>query len=203
MTARSDDELRALSMGEVRTTDAWNLVTLRPAVNGLYCERIFGAVSGPATVERLTHDTRTSQWGHVELPVAVARGDGSLRSVVLVVPPGFRPFVWLEAEAHRAWWRARREALRNAPEVEREDDELFSTDAEIEALGPGAVEPPLSLAYHPVLHLSARLRALLELDAPEPVLAELQASLVRACARLDEAVRAATLPSEVAQMALG
>ncbi len=108
----TDDEVRALSSGRVRSPESYGYLTYLPEEDGLYCTRIFGPVSWEERdLQGIPRDDRRERSGHLELPEPVPRRDGPPRRVILVVPPAWRRFRLLTAEEHRAHARARRAEL--------------------------------------------------------------------------------------------
>lgn len=209
-----DDELRALSRGEVRKPDTYNYRTFLPENAGLYCSVIFGPVGWKEGELGLATDDRREHWGHIELPEPIARVEGPSRRVILVLPPLYRPFRVVSAEEHRAIARARRAELVALASTERWPycdplekvlaEEGLSLPADIECLEQGAIEPAVNSAYRAVINRARTLRRLLEVKAPADALDQTRESLKSACARVDvEVKRIGELPRAVQQLALG
>lgn len=200
------------SNGVVRKPDSYDYRTYLPVKGGLYCEDIFGPATWKAFELALDKDDRSDRWGHVELPPAMVFGPARA-DVVLIVPPAYRRFRKLGASEHRAFARARRdELLRLAssdawpycdPVEKLLAEEGLDDAAAIDALDEGAIEPRLNIAYRHVVNHTNRLRRIVELAAPEPIVDNQRRLVEEALARVVDETKLADLPSDVRNLALG
>ena len=166
---------------------------------------------------RLTHianDDRSERCGHIELTKPIPRANGPARSVMLVVPPAYRPFRFLSDEEWRAWARSRRAELiaLAASDDWPYDDSLetilgeagIETEEDIEAGGRGAREEhPLNAAYRAVINRANRYERLVQLGAPPDALDGEERALGPACDAVDDLVRSSEIPIALKRLALG
>lgn len=206
--------LRARSSGEVKTPYAYNFRTSLPEAGGLYCIDVFGPVPWRAGEMMMATDERKDRWGHVALPEALAFKSGSAAEVLMIVPPVYRRFKVLSADEHRSHARARRAELVELADTDAWPypcdtlDKLLREEGlddprAIEALGEGAIEPRLNVAYRAVINHCQRLEKLVEYGAPEATLEEYRAMLMASFARTEDELNAASLPTAVRALALG
>jgi hypothetical protein len=171
-------EIMALSSGPVLNPEAFNYVTRRPEPGGLRCEAVFGNANWSAIAEDLSADLRSDRWGHVALDEPLRhplRSDASV-ACVLVVPPRYRRWTRLPAEASRERARRRRaEVLATDEQVlgDPQENILFEEGlldpADIDALGETWEEHPLDALYRAIVNRTYRARRLRELGAPADI----------------------------------
>jgi hypothetical protein len=183
----TDRQIRRRSNGEVRSPESYNYRTFLPERNGLYCETIFGPVSWSASEQKIHQDERRDFYGHIELPVPIARRDGPARQVIVVVPPIYRRFRSLSAIEALATARARRaklfelDASGDWPYCDPIDkilaEEGLEEEPELGVDGAVSIEPPLNVAYRTVVNRAHMVRRLSELNAPKDVIEEQRVQL--------------------------
>jgi hypothetical protein len=222
-----DDCVVAQSNGRVLNPECYNYRTGLPERGGLCAVEVFGAVQWTADDGTGAHrfafldDTRAERWGHIALSRPIPHPDDATATLtsIPVMPPFHRRYRMQSPDEAHARSRAFRDRIMRDPdEAYRtmgdppavllgelglwhvEEDRPLS-DEEIEAMSPGAIEPPVSGHYRSVVNRTNRLARLLELDAPALVCDGEHAGVVEAVAALFAHIGTMELTEEVRQRA--
>ncbi|MFT3694756.1 MAG: hypothetical protein QM831_16525 [Kofleriaceae bacterium] len=179
---------------------------LGPELGGLACERIFGPWWPRGNV---TEDDRMDRWGYIELaqPCAHPLIANAKLSILPVAPPHVRRATAVPVEElrrHAIAERARLEAADQRGELGDPPDKILAEaglDDPDAITEPGLREHAMNTVYRAFINIDNRRRRLVELGAPDVVLAQTDAELDQWSKRLLTAWQAWTgeLPADTSR----